>query len=175
MSLLRDLRLPCAGFPVCSLTQEHWLSVQCFLLIILVLSAQSKDHSLPSGKPFSIGTIPPGLPAEAAPWRATPLSESIKAQLPRAEWPRCLPKRGKDATLPPRVGAALLWPGQLTTVHQFNKIKSSTRGEVRKATRGKAVGRQLRKPVVPAQARIAGPAMTKGTLLIYTTGTMELF
>lgn len=70
--------------------------VQCFLLIIFLprLSARRWDHSPLLQKPFSIGTVPPGLPAEAALWRATPLSESIKAQLPRADWPCCLAKGG---------------------------------------------------------------------------------
>lgn len=52
--ILRDLKLPRAVFPARSLTQEHWLSVQSFLLMILVprLSAWSKDRSLLSRKPF---------------------------------------------------------------------------------------------------------------------------
>lgn len=60
------------------------------------LSVGTEHGLLPTVmKAFSIGTVPSGLPAEATPWRATPLSESIKAQLPRADWPHCLAKGGR--------------------------------------------------------------------------------
>ena len=132
MSLVRDLRLPLASFPAHSLTQEHWLSVQCFLLIILLLprlSARSKDHSPLSQKPFSICAVPPGLPAEAAPWRATPLSESIKAQLPRADWPRCLAKGGRMLLSLP--GSRLLYYGPASSYLCINLIRSNQVQEVR--------------------------------------------
>lgn len=105
--------------------------VQCFLLIIFLprLSARSWDHSPLSQKPFSIGTVPPGLPAEAAPWRATPLSESIKAQLPRADWPRCLAKGGRMFLSLP--GSGLLYYGPARSHLCINLIRSNQVQDVR--------------------------------------------
>lgn len=120
-----------------------------FLLIILLLLAWRKDHSPCQESLFLCAPFQPGLPAEAAPWRATLLPESIKAQLPGAEWPRCLAKGGRMLLSLP--GSGLLYqPSRLTSLYQFNRIKSSTRGEGRVAARGKAARRPLRKLTVPA-------------------------
>lgn len=111
--------------------------VQGFLLMIFLprLSARSWDHSPLLQKPFSIGTVPPGLPAEAAPWRATPLSESIKAQLPRADWPRCLAKGGRMFLSLP--GSGLLYYGPARSHLCINLIRSNQVQDMRG-------GRQLR-------------------------------